>query len=169
MMRLYLMRHGVAASGAAYDFDGDRPLTTGGRAAVRQIAKRWQEEGSPAPLRWLISPFVRAAQTAEICAGVFGTDAPVEVSRDLLPEARVSSAADRIVAEGAEVLAVVAHQPLLGGLAAYLLGWPSVPAHLQPGAMLAIDLPSDGPGTLLYHLMPPTAERGPLLLLPEEG
>lgn len=184
MMRVYLVRHGFAADGSGYDGDEDRPLTDEGRRRLRLTAATWTTLPDPVPERWLVSPYVRAVQTAEFLVASFAASASgaalngvssetpptavaVQISRDFVPEALVSRAADRIREESAAAIAVVAHQPLLGGLAAFLLGWPSVPAQVQPGAILAIDLPDDGPGELAWHLSAPSGVEGPKLLIPE--
>jgi len=183
-MRIYLVRHGFAADAAAYGGDEDRPLTDEGRRRLGLTAATWSTLPDPRPARWLVSPLVRAVQTAEILlAGLSSsrekapsngvsneispTEVTVQISRDFVPEARISRASDRIREEAASAIAVVAHQPLLGGLAAFLLGWPSVPAQVQPGAILAIDLPEEGPGELAWHLTSPSGAEGPKLLIPE--
>ncbi|AKU89691.1 phosphohistidine phosphatase SixA [Vulgatibacter incomptus] len=165
-MRVYLMRHGEAADVGGYDRDDDRPLTSDGRRRVRLGAKLWAERGDPAPEAWLVSPLVRAVQTAEICASAFASESPIEVSRELLPDARVSVAAERIEREAASAIALVGHQPLMGGLAAYLLGLRTVPSQVQPGAILAIDLQDEGAGRLAWHLVPNADGQGPRILVP---
>lgn len=154
-MRVYLVRHGVAAPPGA-GVDEHRPLTEEGRAAFRASAAIWAAQ-APAPTRWIVSPLVRAVQTAEIALGAFGAPGPVEVSDVLVPEGRISAAAQLVDDHFGETLALVGHQPLMGGLAAFLLGLRSVPAALQPGAILALDLPdaANDPGPrLAWHLRP---------------
>ncbi len=153
-MRVYLVRHGVAAHGG-YDLDDHRPLTDEGRKLFRESALAWTEQGG-SPTRWIVSPLVRAVQTAEIAIGAFGEEGPLEISPALLPDARVSAAAQLVDDHFGETLALVGHNPLMGALAAFLLGLRSVPAQLQPGAVLALDLP-EGEGEaprLAWHLVP---------------
>jgi len=119
-MRVYLVRHGVAAPPGA-GVDEHRPLTEEGRAAFRASAAIWAAQ-APAPTRWIVSPLVRAVQTAEIALGAFGAPGPVEVSDVLVPEGRISAAAQLVDDHFGETLALVGHQPLMGGLAAFLLG-----------------------------------------------
>lgn len=167
MKRIYLLRHGAAAT-EGVDRDEDRPLTQEGRSRLRLSASVWMKAAEPAPKAWIVSPYVRAVQTAELFVGAWASEAPVGITRALVPDGRVSVAADLVDENDAEVIALVGHQPLLGGLAAFLLGWPRVPAQLQPGAILAIDRPDDGPPTLAWHLVPPSHGEGPKLLRPEQ-
>ena len=165
-MRVYLVRHGIAATG--YELDEHRPLTDEGRRRFRRSAETWAEQGGT-PTRWLVSPLVRAVQTAEIAISAFGAEGPLEIHPGLVPEARVSAAAQLVDDHVGETLALVGHQPLMGALAAFLLGLGSVPAGLEPGAILALDLPEapDDPAPrIAWHLRP--GEK-PQLLVPPEG
>lgn len=165
-MRIYLMRHGEAVPAGGRVQEEDRQLTVEGRRRVRESARAWARRDDPAPEAWIVSPLVRAVQTCEICVSAFESDAEVEVSRRLLPSGRVSLVADLIDERGEKSLALVGHQPLLGGLAAFLLQWSTVPAQLDPGAILAIDLPDEGEPRLVWHAVPARDERGPLFLTP---
>lgn len=152
-MRVYLVRHGIAAP-AEGGLDEHRPLTGEGRRRFREIARLWAEQGPP-PGRWIVSPLVRAVQTCEIALGAFGSEGPVEVSEALHPDGRVSAAAQLVDDRYGETLALVGHQPLLGGLAAFLLGLGTVPGQLEPGAVLALDLPEEeGAPRVAWHLRP---------------
>ncbi|HLV61309.1 MAG TPA: phosphoglycerate mutase family protein [Fredinandcohnia sp.] len=165
-MRIYLLRHGEAVPPGEGVQEEDRPLTVAGRRRVRESARAWSLRDDPVPQSWFVSPYVRAVQTCEICVSAFGADADVDVSRSLLPTGRVSQVVDLIVESGKECVAVVGHQPLLGGVAAFLLHWSTVPAHLDPGAILALDLGDEGPARLVWHAVPARDERGPLFLAP---
>lgn len=165
-MRLYLMRHGEALPPGPGVQDEDRPLTDEGRRRVREVARAWALRDDPAPEAWVVSPLVRAVQTCEIYHTELASKAPVEVSRRLVPSGRVSFLVDLLEERGEDVLALVGHQPLLGGLAVFLLGWSTVPADLEPGAILALDVSRPGEGTLLWHAIPARDERGPLFLTP---
>lgn len=172
-MRVYLMRHGEAESPERYERDEDRPLSAAGREKLGASAALWSEQlakEEPAPALWLVSPLVRAVQTFEITvAGLGGLGAtPLQISRLLVPEGRISSLVDLLEQQGEEAVALVGHQPLMGGLAAFLLGWSSVPAQLQPGAILAIDRDEAG-ARLAWHLAPPQGARPAQLLTPPES
>ncbi len=66
-MKLYVMRHGPAEDQANSGVDGDRALTTSGRARVQAVAETLTQLGEE-PLFIVSSPLVRAVQTAEIVA-----------------------------------------------------------------------------------------------------
>lgn len=167
-MRVYLLRHGEAADPILSDRDDDRPLTQAGRERLRRSAAAWAASGEPAPDLWIVSPLVRAVQTAEICASAFGSDAPIEIWRGLVPDARVSAAVERVEAEARPCVALVGHQPLMGGIAAFLLGWSTVPAQVQPGAILAVDRDDEGLGRLAWHMPPPMGADAPRILRPPQ-
>jgi len=136
---------------------------------VRRSAAAWAASGEPAPALWIVSPYVRAVQTAEVCAAAFESDAPIGTWRGLVPDARVSTAIERIGAEAPACVALVGHQPLMGGIAAFLLGWSTVPAQVQPGAILAVDRDDEGAGLLAWHMPPPADGEAPRLLRPARG
>ena len=70
-MKLMLVRHGDAASGAAYADDALRPLTEKGRTNQTIVARCLKVLGEEPDLI-LSSPRLRARQTAEIVADVMG-------------------------------------------------------------------------------------------------
>lgn len=125
-MDLILWRHADAAEGHP---DAARPLTEKGRAQARAMAD-WLGPRLPVELRILVSPALRAQQTARALQHDFETLAAIaagEPAKSLL-------AASGWPGTGGAVL-LVGHQPSLGELAAGLLcgrqsGW-----HLAKGAV----------------------------------
>ena len=73
MMRLFLLRHGVAVekTDPRFPADADRPLTPKGIKKTRAAALGLRELGL-APNAVLSSPWLRAVQTAEILCDVLG-------------------------------------------------------------------------------------------------
>ena len=69
-MKLYLMRHGQAAS---VDVDPDQGLSSEGRAAIQQLAHKLKEQGVTFK-QVFHSEKARARQTAEIMAGALSPD-----------------------------------------------------------------------------------------------
>ncbi len=157
-MRLYLVRHGIAAD-EGYRLDEDRPLTDEGRARVRRTARAWAKRGDREPEAWLVSPLVRAVQTCEICVDAFGHEGPVEVSRAITPDGPVSAAFDAITRTGAEVLAIVSHEPLCSELASFLLQR-SFPRDFKKGAVLALDVDGESAETA-WFLEPAKDDKDP--------
>lgn len=158
-MRVYLIRHGEAVP-SGYAHDGDRPLADEGRARVKRTAAVWTAAGEPAPDLWLVSPFVRAVQTAELFLGAFGKNGPVATSRALEPAGRLFTVMEMIdrFSSSRQAIAVVGHQPLLGEVGAQLLGIGSLPGAFEPGAVLAVDLVApEAPGRFAFYLEPAKA------------
>lgn len=137
-MRIYLVRHGKAAD-EGYRHDEDRPLTDEGRVLMRATSKAFvKHAGDKRPELWLTSPLVRAVQTCEIAVDAFEADGPAEVTRALVPEGPVSTAAALLDREGLpDCIALVGHEPLMTDLASFLLGrnWPE---GFKKGAVLAL-------------------------------
>ena len=84
MPSLYLIRHGIAEERGTYEDDAQRPLTDEGCKKTKQVAKRLYDLGLRFDLLQT-SPLVRAQQTSDIFADVFG-DCLVLRSPELAPE-----------------------------------------------------------------------------------
>ena len=111
-MELILWRHCDAEAGVP---DESRALTPRGRAEAARMAE-WLRERLPPGCRVLVSPAVRARQTAEALG------LPFETISDVAPGA---SAGDVLRVAGwpdaAATTLVVGHEPTLGRVAARLL------------------------------------------------
>ena len=70
MIRIYLVRHGIAVDPAEMGSldDEARPLTGKGRKRFRRLARAFRDLGEPLDFIFT-SPLVRAVQTAEILCG----------------------------------------------------------------------------------------------------
>ena len=140
---LYFVRHGLAEErGEAWPEDTKRPLTDEGISHFRKAVKGLSRVGVAVDVV-LTSPLVRARQTAEILAT--GLDPrPSIVNIDLVKHGRKCR------------LAVVGHEPMLGELAARLIG-SRHPLEFKKGGVCRIDLddlPPAGPGDLRWMLTP---------------
>lgn len=115
-MDLLLWRHGDEAQ---HDDDMRRPLSVRGALQAKAMAK-WIRRHGPKHLRTLVSPALRARQSAE------ALDLPFEVRPQLGPK---SQAGDLLAVAGWPdgmgkrhgAVLLVGHQPGLGQLAALLL------------------------------------------------
>jgi len=68
-MKLYLLRHGVAAPAEGGPFsDAERPLTAEGKRKVRFVARAMRKRLEAGKPLLVSSPLIRARQTAEIVA-----------------------------------------------------------------------------------------------------
>ncbi len=65
MLKLFLIRHGIAADRTGYIHDAERPLTTNGKIRTHQVATRLRDLEIQFDLI-LTSPLLRARQTADI-------------------------------------------------------------------------------------------------------
>ena len=106
----------------------------------------------------LSSPLVRAHDTAKIAAKALKYRYQILLRDELLPEAPAAEILTylRRFKEAANVL-IVGHEPLLGTIASALLGSATTAIEFKKGALCCIStpkLPSDTPGTLLWHLTP---------------
>ena len=129
MHDLVLLRHGHALSTgeAGIRSDARRPLSERGLAEALQAAQRLKETGF-VPELIVASPYLRAAMTADIAAGIF--PAARRVESEALSDGNAAAVVELLsgaaLREGAGVL-VVGHQPLLGYLAGFFLGKEALP------------------------------------------
>jgi phosphohistidine phosphatase len=162
-MKLYLIRHGEASQriGGAVMTDAQRPLTDEGRAETRQVASGLKKL-SVRPDIILSSPLVRAYQTAEIFADVFGMPTSVHITDALAPGGNASDVYKSIrdFKQFNEAL-LVGHEPDMGRLAATLL-WagPELDMPFKKAGICRIDItsiPPTSPGTLKWFITPKLA------------
>ncbi len=125
----YLVRHAEAERGAASD--GERGLTPAGRAAFEALAR---ELGSAGMTRILVSPYLRARQTAEILAAATGAEVQVDV---VLAPGRCTGpemlALGRAVGGG---VALVGHNPEMAEAVILAAGGDRA---VPPGAVAAVE------------------------------
>ena len=125
-MDLILWRHADAADGEP---DSTRPLTEKGREQARAMAQ-WLRPRLPAELRILVSPAVRAQQTAAALQREFETHEAIDVGQTASAILAMSGWPD-----AAKALLIVGHQPTLGEVAAQLLGGRKGAWHMAKGAV----------------------------------
>lgn len=115
-MRLWLLRHGAAE--AYQKHDADRQLTEHGRQQVLQAAEFLRGVQFD---RVLSSPYIRARQTTELICTALPYAGTVEVVPWLTPEDDVREVVRKLDGYPVRNLLIVAHQPLLGYLASWLV------------------------------------------------
>jgi phosphohistidine phosphatase len=154
---LYFVRHGLAEErGDAWPDDTKRPLTEEGMSRLRKAVRGLSRIGVAIDVV-LTSPLVRARQTADIVAG--GLDPrPSIVNVDSLAPAGSYAAvlADLEKHSRKCRLALVGHEPMMGELAARLVG-SRHPIEFKKGGVCRIDvenLPPSGPADLRWMLTP---------------
>jgi len=158
---IYLVRHGAAADqGPEFPNDEDRPLTDDGIERFRVAVAGLRDLGVALD-RVLTSPLVRAVQTAEILAARLETKVALVKTDALRPGGRhdaVMAALGRLPAGSS--IALVGHMPLIGEIAARLIG-AREPPEFKKGSVCRIDveeLPPAAAGRLVW-LLPPRALR----------
>jgi phosphohistidine phosphatase len=135
-MNLYLIRHAIAVE--EYEDDSQRPLTDKGRKKMRSIAKGLRALGVEFDLI-LSSPYVRAADTAEILSDILKVKQEVQFSENLIP----SGSPDALIAElnekGADSIALVGHEPFLSALIGLLVAEnPNADITLKKGGVCSL-------------------------------
>lgn len=128
-MDLILWRHAEAEDSAGGLPDTKRRLTARGEKQAKDAAK-WLKSHLPKRLRILVSPAVRAQQTAHALALPFDVEPKIAIGADV---------ADLIGAaqwpEHSDAVLLVGHQPALGRLAALLLSGSEADWTIKKGAI----------------------------------
>lgn len=130
-IHLLLWRHAEAEDGSP---DLQRKLTAHGEQQAQQMAE-WIKAHAPRPLRILVSPALRAQQTARALGQAFTTDprlAPAASVEDLL-DALKDDSDERTSSNGATL--IVGHQPTLGQTAAFWLAGAPANWTIKKGAV----------------------------------
>ena len=121
-MRLYIIRHAIAVEAEKAEADNQRPLSGKGRKKMAKIARGLRQLEEHLDLI-LTSPYLRAAQTAEILRKTYKLDlaqlaetehlAPMDFADQLIEEIRDNySEAERI--------ALIGHEPYLSQMISVL-------------------------------------------------
>ncbi|PZO44445.1 MAG: phosphohistidine phosphatase SixA [Pseudanabaena frigida] len=164
MPSLYLIRHGIAEERGTYEDDSQRPLSDEGRKKTKQVAKRLYDLGLRFDLLQT-SPLVRAQQTSDIFANVFG-NCPVQTSSELSPEgdfekwlSGVSEWLSQHPQPAKASLGIIGHEPDLSSWAEMLIwGESKGVLVLKKAGIIGLVLPETQPWTsngILFLSIPP--------------
>ena len=145
-MNLILWRHADAEPGTD---DASRPLTRKGLKQAARMAE-WLEEHLPDGARVIVSPAVRAQQTADALSVDYETAA--QVGTDATP-AEVLTAAGRPKHKGTVV--IVGHQPTLGATAALVVTGRVAPWRIKKGAIWWISIERGDAAPTVVAVMAP--------------
>jgi phosphohistidine phosphatase len=123
MLRLYIVRHGLAGEHGDPNYSDDRlrPLTDEGRRRFTAVAKHLADTGM-APQIVATSPLVRCRQTAEILAERAGRKAKLVELSALEPGSNLDALIQWSNEQQKEELAWVGHAPDVSDLTAALVG-----------------------------------------------
>ena len=161
-MRVILVRHGDADAEIPDGLEDDaRALTTRARGVLPgHFGGLTAHIGTPKLI--LMSPLVRAVQTATLLAQALGFEGPLKTHRGLYPDGPVGAIEALLTDYLNETVVLVGHQPSMGSAAAHFLGLPSFPKPVNPGTVIGIERPEDNlpAGKLLFYGAPgqPVAE-----------
>ena len=149
MIRVFLVRHGIAADPVPELPDESRPLTAKGRRRFRRAAREFGQIVEPID-HVFTSPLVRAVQTAEILARALKQD-EVGVLEELCPGVPLSKLFAALVArvKDDEAVALVGHDPqmsLLVAALAQLEHADGARVDFRKGAIVRIDVDALPPG-----------------------
>jgi phosphohistidine phosphatase len=137
-MLLLLVRHANAGERdpAQWPDDRDRPLTEKGRKVQAEVS-RWLRKRDLTPTLVLTSPWIRAAQTAQILVEVARVAQPTVPCEPLTEDPDLIRLQDHVGEQPDNaVVAMVGHSPWIEELAAILLG--------GSASSLRVDFPKSG-------------------------
>lgn len=136
---MILIRHADAVDETLALRDPHRHLSERGRTHARALGDRlcWHD---CAPTAIWSSPLARALQTAELVAGRFEIDRPIEVIAALAPGGHPRDVVAAIRAlPTMTVLIVVGHEPGISGIGGLLVGDPGFGALAKAEAARIVD------------------------------
>jgi phosphohistidine phosphatase len=139
-MQVYLLRHGLAEEARPGVKDANRALVPEGVKKLREVMKL-ARAADVQPTLILTSPYRRAKETAEVAARELGYKGALVPAGCLTPDGSPETVWDELRAhKGEEQVLLVGHEPLFSGLAAYLLGAPSLQVDMKKGALVRVDM-----------------------------
>lgn len=148
-MDLILWRHAEAHPGLDEGDDLERALTPRGEKQAARMAA-WLDRQLPEGLRVLASPARRTVQTAEALGRKF------KLRAELLPDGTPHDLLELVQwPQGRGAVLVVGHQPMLGRVAAQLLGLPGGECAVRKGAVRWLRQREDQPQTVLVTVQTP--------------
>lgn len=136
-MQHYLIRHAHAVDLTP---DAVRPLSGKGRAQVVRLGEFLRGSKTLAPDEIWHSSLLRAKETALMISQLLAFSGPMRVVAGLEPEADPHVMA-RALSDSRRSIAVIGHEPHLGGLASILIGGQHAQpvVHMKKCAALAIE------------------------------
>jgi phosphohistidine phosphatase len=154
-MRVFLVRHGDADAEIPDGLDDEaRALTARARLSLPGHFENVSALiGTPDVM--VMSPLVRAVQTATILARVVGYEGPLRSTRMLFPDGPVGALETLLAEHDGKTVVLVGHQPSMGAAAAHFLGMSTFPKPVIPGTVIGIERPhGTGAGTLFLYAAP---------------
>jgi phosphohistidine phosphatase len=159
---IHLLRHAEAEDVSPTGRDADRRLTDEGKKRMRAVAKAIAKL-DPGYDAVLVSPLVRARETAVPVAEACGFKASLTETRNLAPNADPIEVLHELARLGPASALLVGHQPHFGRLFGLLLsGRSDLEVPMKKASLAAFEAGSDpslGPAELKFSLPPKLLER----------
>jgi phosphohistidine phosphatase len=159
---IHLLRHAEAEDVSPTGRDADRRLTEEGKKRMRAVAKAIAKL-DPGYDAVLVSPLVRARQTAEPVAAACRFERPLIETKNLVPNADPVEILHELARLGPESALLVGHQPHFGRLFGQLLsGRSDLEVPIKKASLAAFEAPADpslGPSELKFLLPPRLLEK----------
>ena len=155
-MILYIVRHGIAVdrTDPKSPAEAERPLTAEGVKKTRSAALGLRSLGAK-PDALFTSPYVRAAQTAEIFAEALGFSLEkIRSSESLKPAANPADFLKEIAHARAKEVMCFGHAPHLDQLISNLSGARGVFTELRKAGIACFERSADSRWDLLWLLTP---------------
>src|SRR5262249_25694579 len=140
MIRLYIMRHGVAVPHGEPGMDDDqRPLTSEGERRVKEVARGLRKLDLTLE-RIVSSPLPRALKTAEIVAGVPDLEDQLETADALRADRDAMSIREWLRTRQEASLMIVGHNPSFSDLVGLMISGKTGAAaiELRKGGVAAL-------------------------------
>ena len=161
LLRVFILRHGIAEDAAPGGSDALRALTPLGVRKLRRVLKQARAAGVR-PSVILTSPLKRAMQTAAIARVMLNVKREPVTTDALAPMGTPPRVWGEIRAQLAERVLITGHEPLLSRAVAFLLRCPALQLDLKKGALVSVEVDggaSEPHGLLKWILTPKLAER----------
>jgi phosphohistidine phosphatase len=161
-MELFLIRHAHAVDGDGMR-DDDRPLSRDGRKQAIDVGGALARQ-KVRFARMIVSPLVRAVETAELVAVTMGFDGGLEVHDALRPDGSWKQLLREILQDhgGTEPLALVGHEPTIGHYLSKLLHQKGL--SMAKGAVVRLDWhDAETPAGVVWTLSPKRLDPSPSL------
>jgi phosphohistidine phosphatase len=145
-MQLHILRHAEAEDVSPSGSDEDRRLTDSGLKRIRLVARAIAKALEPRYDAILVSPLVRARETAQPVADACGFSRELRETETLLPHASPDAVLQELARLSATSALVVGHEPHVGRLFGRLVsGGGRLELPMKKAALAALE--SDGDPT----------------------
>ena len=161
-MELFLIRHAHAVDGDGMR-DDDRPLSKDGRKQALDVGGALARQ-KVRFARIVVSPLVRAVETAELVAVQLGFEGGLDVHDAMRPDGSWKHLLREVLQkhDGETALALVGHEPTIGHFLSKLLHQKGL--SMSKGAVVRLDWhDAETPANVVWTLSPKRLDPSPTL------